>query len=283
MIDLHCHSHFSDGELSPDSLLKKALDARVRVLALTDHDTTAGIMPLREAAAGCDITIIDGIELSSRWKKYDIHVIGLGIKPNDAQLLALIATQNTNRIARAHAIASRLQASGVNDAYQKACNIAGHERVGRPHFAKVLVCEGKVSDIKAAFKQYLGRGRSAYVPTPWLPIEESVAGIVRSGGQAVIAHPLKYDLTRTKLYELIRVFKEAGGVGIEVVSGQATAHEIQELSGICQRFDLLASTGSDYHGDTLSRMGLGRQQPLPNNCLPIWQEWNIREYLTGGL
>ena len=283
MIDLHCHSHFSDGELSPDSLLKKALDARGRVLALTDHDTTAGIMPLREAAAGCDITIIDGIELSSRWKKYDIHVIGLGIKPNDAQLLALIATQNTNRIARAHAIASRLQASGVNDAYQKACNIAGHERVGRPHFAKVLVCEGKVSDIKAAFKQYLGRGRSAYVPTPWLPIEESVAGIVRSGGQAVIAHPLKYDLTRTKLYELIRVFKEAGGVGIEVVSGQATAHEIQELSGICQRFDLLASTGSDYHGDTLSRMGLGRQQPLPNNCLPIWQEWNIREYLTGGL
>ena len=283
MIDLHCHSHFSDGELSPDTLLKKALDARVRVLALTDHDTTAGIMPLREAAAGCDIAIIDGIELSSRWKKYDIHVIGLGIKPNDAQLLALIATQNTNRIARAHAIASRLQASGVNDAYQKACNIAGHERVGRPHFAKVLVCEGKVSDIKAAFKQYLGRGRSAYVPTPWLPIEESVAGIVRSGGQAVIAHPLKYDLTRTKLYELIRVFKEAGGVGIEVVSGQATAQEIQELSGICQRFDLLASTGSDYHGDTLSRMGLGRQQPLPNNCLPIWQEWNIREYLTGGL
>ena len=274
MIDLHCHSHFSDGALSPELLLKKALSAGLRTLALTDHDTIAGLAPLHDAARDCDITIINGIELSARWKKHDIHIIGLRISPNDEALHALITRQNESRIVRAHEIGERLTSCGVIDAYRKACDIAGHERVGRPHFAQVLINEGLVLDMKAAFKRFLGRGRGAYVPTAWLSIAEAVNGIVAAGGQAVIAHPLKYDLTNSKLHVLINEFKEAGGVGLEVVSGEMTVSQINALAGLCLRFNLLASTGSDYHHD-MSRVGLGRQQQLPVNCTPIWHQWTI--------
>ena len=274
MIDLHCHSHFSDGAFSPDALLQKAVLAGVRVLALTDHDTIAGLLPLQEAARDADITIINGIELSTRWKKHDIHILGLNIDPNNSDLSALIAQQNESRIARARAIAACLTDSGVLDAYQKACDIAGHARVGRPHFAQVLVNEGRAVDMNAAFKRFLGRGCSAYVPTEWASIPDAVESIVQAGGQAVVAHPLKYKLTRSKLHALIELFKDAGGSGIEVVSGEMTVSQITELAGICLRFNLLASTGSDYHNGH-SRTGLGRQMLLPLNCTPIWHQWTI--------
>lgn len=274
MIDLHCHSHFSDGALSPDALLDRALLAGIHMLALTDHDTTAGLELLQNAAQNTTIKIINGIELSTRWKKHDIHIIGLNINPDEEGLRAIIAQQNNSRIARAQQIATCLESFDVHDAYQKACDIAGHERVGRPHFAQILVNEGKVPDMQSAFKRFLGRGRGAYVPTAWLSVDEAVEGIIQAGGQAVIAHPLKYKLTRSKLHALISDFKDAGGVAIEVVSGEMLVSQINELAGICLRFELLASTGSDFHHD-LSRTGLGRQQPLPVNCTPIWHEWAI--------
>ncbi len=275
MIDLHCHSYFSDGELSPVALLDKALASRLRVLALTDHDTLAGLSALHAAAIGKDITIINGIELSVCWKKYYIHVLGLNINPEEPGIRALVLAQNESRIQRALQIADCLKGCGVENAYQKACDIAGHERVGRPHFAQILMNEGLVPDMKSAFKRFLGQGKAAYVPTVWVSIDNAVASIVEAKGQAVIAHPLKYSLTRTKLHELIKTFKGAGGEGMEVVSGDITTADMMELAGLCTRFELLASTGSDYHGDTLSRIALGHQRPLPVNCTPIWHQWNI--------
>ena len=273
MIDLHCHSHFSDGELSPSALLQKALDARVTLLALTDHDTIDGLQDLHTAAQGCDITLIDGIELSVRWKKYDIHVLGLNINPAHPGLLKLISEQNTRRITRAKEIGERLTMDGIENAYEKARDISGHDRVGRPHFAKLIVNEGRAQDMKTAFKRFLIQGRSAYVATAWLDLELAVAGIIESGGMAVIAHPLKYGLTRTKLHELIKAFKDAGGAGLEVVSGEMTVLQANELAGLCCRYNLMASTGSDYHGDAVSRLALGSQRTLPVNCTPIWHQW----------
>lgn len=275
MIDLHCHSHFSDGLHSPAFLVEKAVAAKLKVLALTDHDTMAGLDSLHEAAKDQPLTIINGIELSTRWKKYDIHILGYFMNPDDLNLIKLIQQQNESRVNRACEIAHRLSSCGLVDAYKKACDIAGHERVGRPHFAKALVNEGMAVDMKAAFKRFLGRGRPAYVPTPWISIGEAVAGIVQAGGQAVIAHPLKYDLTRTRLHELVCEFKSAGGQGLEVVSGEITITQIQEMAGMCLRYELFASTGSDYHGDNMSRISLGRQHQLPLNCTPIWHQWNI--------
>jgi predicted metal-dependent phosphoesterase TrpH len=274
MIDLHCHSHFSDGLLSPHELIKKAEYQQIKCLSLTDHDTLDGYAELYQAALNTSITIINGIELSTRWKKYDIHILGYQLN-HTSSLNQLIEKQNHSRINRAEQISDLLHSLGVENAYEKACVIAGHKRIGRPHFAKVLINEGKARDMKAAFKQFLGRGKGGYVPTPWISIDEAVSGIVAAGGQAVIAHPLKYGLTRSKLHELIIEFKEAGGVGIEVVSGEMNISQIKEMAATSMRFNLLASSGSDYHGDGISRTHLGRQQQLPLNCTPIWHDWTI--------
>ena len=273
--DLHCHSYFSDGVLTPEALLQKALEAKIDLLALTDHDTIEGVDRLREAASQHAIRIIDGVELSVRWKMHDIHVLGLNLDRTHPTLLALLLKQNTQRTERAKLIAERLEEIGVQSIFQKACDLAGHERIGRPHLAQVLINEGVVKDMSTAFKKYLGRGKSAYVPTTWLSIEEAVTGIIKSGGWAVIAHPLKYKLTRSKLHALIGDFKQAGGQGIEVVSGEINKTQIDEMAGLCIRFDLLASTGSDYHNDSYSRIKLGQQSLLPPNCQPIWEKWSM--------
>lgn len=276
MIDLHCHSHFSDGKLSPEELVLKAQEHHIQCLALTDHDTLAGFDLLSKAAQGTSVTVVRAVELSSRWKKYDVHILGYRMEQT-ADFEALILKQNTSRITRAEQIGAILQTLGVEDAYSKACQIAGHKRVGRPHFAQVLVNEGKAKDMKTAFKQYLIRGKCAYIPTPWISLQEAVEGIVNAKGQAVIAHPLKYGLTRSKLHELINEFKQYGGLGLEVVSGEMNASQIKEVAATCLRFGMLASSGSDFHSEEVSRTGLGRQQQLPANCTPIWQEWNIEQ------
>lgn len=273
-IDLHCHSCFSDGALTPEELIKKAESQGIRCLSLTDHDTVAGFALLNEAAKNTKITLVSGVELSVRWKKYDIHILGYGVTHTD-DFNALIFKQNQSRITRAEQIGTSLEAIGVDNAYSRACQIAGHHRVGRPHFAQLLVNQGKARDIQAAFKQFLGRGKSAYIQTPWISIQEAVEGIHHAGGQAVIAHPLKYGLTRSKLHELIIEFKQFGGVGLEVVSGEMNVTEIVEVAAISVRFGLLASSGSDFHSNEFSRTDLGRQRQLPENCTPIWQEWNI--------
>lgn len=276
MIDLHCHSYFSDGALSPTELIEKAQKQQIACLSLTDHDTVAGYTELMQAAESTSIKIIKGIELSTRWKKHDLHILGYQINPTKS-LNALIERQVQSRIDRAKQIGEALVLVGVADAYSKACELAGHNRAARPHFAQVLVNEGKARDMQSAFKQFLVRGRGAYIHTPWISVQDAVEGIATCGGQAVIAHPLKYGLTRSKLHELINEFKEAGGVGIEVVSGEMTVSEINEMAATSMRFHLLASAGSDFHSDTMSRVNLGRQKQLPVNCVPIWQDWNIEQ------
>lgn len=276
MIDLHCHSNFSDGLLTPKELIQKAQNQKLRCLSLTDHDTVAGYPELVQEARNTSIKIINGIEISVRWKKHELHILGYQIQ-HTTSLLELIQRQNQSRIARAQQIGATLNVLGITDAYSKACELAGHVRVGRPHFAQLIVNEAKARDLNAAFKQYLGRGKKAYVPTPWVEVQEAVEGITAAGGQAVIAHPLKYGLTRSKLHELINEFKEAGGIGLEVVSGEMTLTEVNEMAATCLRFHLLASSGSDYHSDSRSRVNLGSQKKLPVNCTPIWHEWNIEQ------
>ena len=273
-IDLHCHSHCSDGLLSPQALVERAALCQINVLALTDHDTVAGLDELKLAANQVpNLQIIDGIELSVRWKTHEMHIIGLQITPDHPALSRLIAYQNESRMERAKEIGRQLRSVNVDNAYEKACLIAGHERVGRPHFAQVLVQSGQARDMSSAFKQFLVKGRVGYVPTPWVTLEEAVRTIVQAGGQAVIAHPLKYKMTRSKLLNRIEQFKAAGGVGMEVVSGDMTEQDVKKIAEICIHTDLLASSGSDYHGDSVSRLGLGRQRRLPEDCMPIWRTW----------
>lgn len=273
MIDLHCHSTYSDGLLAPALLFERAQRAGIRMLALTDHDTVAGMPELIKAAVGQDIQIIPGIELSVQWRKYDIHILGLNIDIHTDALQDVIARQQNHRILRGQTIGAELQRCGIVDAYAKACHLAGHIQVGRAHFAQVLLQEGIVRDMKSAFKTYLGKGKVAYVPATWINLSEAVSVIRAAGGQAVIAHPMKYKLTRTKLQDLVQTFEELGGAGVEVISGEMVESDIDTISKLCNKFSLLASSGSDFHGEGMSRVALGRQKLLPNHCTPIWHSW----------
>jgi predicted metal-dependent phosphoesterase TrpH len=273
--DLHCHSHYSDGVHTPEDLIAKAVAAEVDYFALTDHDTILGVARLCEVAQSYPIHIINGVELSTRWMLNDIHILGLNIQIDHPGFLDLLSKQNEQRTARAKQMADLLKSVGVQDLFQKACELAGHERIGRPHLAQVLINEGVVLNMATAFKRYLTRGGLAYVPTTWLSLQETVNGIINAGGMAVIAHPLKYKFTRSKLHRLVGEFKALGGAGLEVVSGEMNVTEIISLAGLCERFNLLASTGSDYHNDAYSRIKIGQQRMLPLNCRPIWEAFKV--------
>lgn len=272
MIDLHCHSTFSDGLLTPAELIKLAQKNNLKTLALTDHDTIDGIMPLKESAKGQNIQIINGIEFSAKWKKYDIHILGLNIDIFSSVLKESILLNENLRKERAKNISQLLSKLGIKNSYDRVLEIAGHKNIGRPHFAQFLLEENLVSDFQEAFKKYLARGRKAYHPSKWLSVEHIINTINLANGKAILAHPCKYRLTRLKLHELIKTFKEAGGAGIEVVSGQMMQWQIDELAGFCNRYALMASTGSDFHGHPLA-LSLGKQAKLPENCQPIWDNW----------
>jgi predicted metal-dependent phosphoesterase TrpH len=273
LVDLHCHSVYSDGELNVTQLIEKAEKNSLELFALTDHDCIDGVNKAIELAKTKQIKCIPGVEISINWKKKDIHIIGLNIDVDSKILAKKLAEQQRKRVTRAQKIASLLENYGVEQCLEKAQAHAQGSIITRPHFAKVLVDEAKVKDFGQAFKKYLARGKLAYVATDWMSIEEAIETIHQSGGSAVLAHPHRYDLSATKMKELITTFKELRGDGLEVVSGMTSKVQISQLNELCARYDLLASTGSDYHGPTLSKVDLGKQVLLPKSCKPIWEQW----------
>jgi 3',5'-nucleoside bisphosphate phosphatase len=269
--DLHCHSHFSDGILSPEMLLSRASEREVNVLALTDHDTIAGLFLAQQAADACGITLINGIEFSSQWGKGGVHIVGLGFELDSPSLKDAIDRQHDARTSRAEQIASRLTKAGIAGSLEGAQAIAGEALVGRPHFAQYLVNIGAVNNINAAFKKYLGAGKSADVKYQWPDMKTVVDWIHAAGGVAVLAHPCKYDLTRTKMCALIKDFTQVGGDALEVISGMQASAMTDDLARIATANNLAASCGSDFHSPNQPWQELGSFNSLPVSCKPVWQ------------
>lgn len=271
--DLHCHSTASDGILSPAALVSRAKIHGVTHLALTDHDTVAGIAEAERAAATEGVTIIPGVEMSTQWCGIGIHILGLNVDIGNKAFAESLAYQRDARVARAEEIGKRLEKAGVPGAWQGAVALAGSEAAGRPHFAQYLVSEGYVKSINAAFKQYLGAGKLGDVKQVWLSLEEVVGAITGCGGEAVIAHPLKYKMTLSKLRQLVLAFSQCGGGAIEVISGAQTDSQTKSMVNLAARFSLLASCGSDFHAPGQGWQELGRYSELPQSCSPIWDMW----------
>ncbi len=273
MIDLHCHSTYSDGFLSVQALLDLAVSRGVSMLALTDHDTVDGVAELIHLAENKPLKPVPGIEISVRWRKYDIHIIGLQIDIHHPQIKQVVSEQKLRRKERAEAIANSLEQLGVRNPLEAAIENAGHSHLARPHFAQVLVDAGYVKDRAQAFQLYLRRGKPAYHLCQWVSLAEAVKAITESGGVATLAHPQKYGLTQTKLRELIEAFVDAGGKAIEVVSGSQDREGIKQIAAFCQEYGMLASTGSDFHGGPETRVFLGGQAKLPENLGTVWSLW----------
>lgn len=268
--DLHCHSTASDGALSPTELVRRAHRQGVTVLALTDHDTTDGLADAARVADEIGLKLIPGIELSATYANQCLHIVGLNIDPEQKDLREGLATQQAIRDQRALKIAEKLEKKGIKGAYPAVSQAAGSGEITRSHFADFLVAEGYVVTQQEAFDRYLSKGKPAFVPTQWAALDDAVAWIRSAGGVAVLAHPLRYSLTHKWMNRALSAFKQAGGQAVEVVTGRASADDIQLSMQFALRHQLHASVGSDFHTPDNQWVELGRLAPLPANLTPVW-------------
>ena len=274
-VDLHCHTTASDGALSPLSLCQRAAQHGVELLAITDHDSVAGVQAARAALREQPIPalqLLAGVEYSTVWNHLGVHVVGLGIDDVHAATQAACRFFSEARRERAEMIGVRLAKLGMPGATEGALALAGAAQIGRPHFARYLLQQGYVRSEDEAFDRYLGAGKPGDIKALWPPLAEGVEWIRAAGGVPVLAHPIKYRQTATRLRKLILAFQEAGGAALEVVVGRQSADESRFLAQLCRQYGLQASVGSDFH-----RPGpwceLGDIAALPADCEPVWRRW----------
>jgi predicted metal-dependent phosphoesterase TrpH len=273
-VDLHSHTKCSDGSLTPQELVERAVNFQLDVLAITDHDTVAGLSIAKDyiVEKNHPLKLVNGIEISTSWHGFEIHIVGLNINVDNTQLQTLIASQQAARELRATTMGEKLTKCGFADIYRQAKELAGTGTITRAHFARILVQQGHVDHMQKAFDKYIGKGQRAFVKPQWCSIEEAVAVIHQAGGQAVIAHPVRYDLSTKWLRRLVVQFKAAKGDGLEIVLPQMANEQRKLMLSFCLEYDLHASMGSDFHQP--SRWSdLGRNLHMPETVKPIWALW----------
>lgn len=271
--DLHSHSTFSDGQLTPSELIVHATNKGVTHLALTDHDTLAGLQHAQAQADKASLQLINGVELSCTWRGQLLHILGLKIDTNCQILIDGITENIGRRKARAELMHDDFLDHGID------LRAAVNQRLGdqgvptRPHFADALIAAGYAKDKKQAFKRFLVHGKPGFIAMQWPSLSEVATWIKQAGGIAVLAHPMRYKLTRTKLIALIEEMKEAGIAALEVSTPSTNSQQIAMLSTICLEHDLLASMGSDFHSFDQPWARLGRARPLPDKLIPVWSRF----------
>lgn len=272
--DLHSHTTASDGRLTPEALVHRALENRVGTLAITDHDSVAAIPAARAeiARASLALNLITGVEISTQWENHEIHIVGLNIDIAHPALTALLTAQLECRQQRGQLIAERLEKAHIPGAWEAALKMADGGAVTRSHFARFLVEQGRASSVADVFKKYLARGKTGYVPPQWCTIDQAIDVIHHSGGKAVLAHPGRYDLSAKWLKRLLAFFSDCGGDAMEVAQCQQAPNERSQLAAYAQQFALLASQGSDFHMPC-PWIELGRKLWLPAGVRPVWESW----------
>jgi len=267
--DLHSHSYFSDGELSPAELIALAEQCEISHLALTDHDTVNGLAAAKAASEQHNVKLINGVELSCTWNGQLLHIVGLDINPDDAGLQQGIQINTDLRHQRAEEMTADLLKHNI-DVHNEVENVLNGAIPTRPHFAQALINLGLAKNKNQAFKRYLVRGKPGYVPMQWPSLEQVAEWICGAGGVAVLAHPLRYKFTRTKLVRLTEDMKQAGVQGIEVSNAITDAQQVDMLAKLTVEQELLASIGSDFHAHDQPWARLGGARPLPDHLTPVW-------------
>lgn len=279
--DLHSHTTASDGCLTPEALVHRAVEMRVGTLAITDHDTTAAIAPAREeiSRSGLALNLIPGVEISTVWENHEIHIVGLNIDITHPLMCEFLAQQTERRNQRAQQIAERLEKAQILGALEGAQRLAQGGAVTRGHFARFLVECGKASSMADVFKKYLARGKTGYVPPQWCTIEQAIDVIHHSGGKAVLAHPGRYNLSAKWLKRLVAHFAEHHGDAMEVAQCQQSPNERTQLATLARQHHLWASQGSDFH-QPCPWIELGRKLWLPAGVEGVWQLWEQPQNTT---
>jgi predicted metal-dependent phosphoesterase TrpH len=270
--DLHCHSDISDGTLTPEALAVRAKANGVELWALTDHDELSGQHRAMAAAAEQGLPYLTGTEISVTFAGLTVHIVGLGVDPDDARLKAGLQATRGGRENRAREMAEQLAAVGIKGAFEGALQYVGNpDLISRTHFARFLVEARVCSSTHEVFRHYLTEGKPGFVPHRWAALGDAVSWINGAGGMAILAHPARYRTTPTEEYALFSEFKAHGGQGVEVVTGSHTAAEYVKYAEMAQEFGLYASRGSDFHSPEESHTDLGSLPDLPGALQPVWE------------
>ena len=241
--------------LAPDKLMERAKSLGFTHVALTDHDSMAGIPLAREAAKRLGLTLISGVELSCGAQK-EIHVLGYGFDPENQALRAFCAERVRQREIRTQAMAQRLCELGKPISMARVKALA-RGVMGRPHVARALMEAGHVLSVSEAFDRYLKPGKPAYVPKEDVKVSEAVRLIDAAGGVAVLAHPMELKMGETMLESLIGEWKGQGLAGVEVYHPSAQNNHVSFLLHLAQRENMLITGGSDFHGEAVRRTEIG--------------------------
>ncbi len=270
-VDLHTHSICSDGSLTPTELVQRAAAAGIEVLALTDHDTLAGLEEAQRAATAMNVRLVPGVEISASWRSQAIHVLGLWIDPGCLRLQSMLLSQAGRRRVRLRNMCARLTKLGLPGAALHAAVQANPGVPTRSHLAAAMVAAGHVGRADDAFRRYIGAGRAAHVAAEWPALAQIVASIRDAGGVAALAHPARYTLSSGARRQLLTDFAAAGGTALEVVTGGNGAQHSETCAVLAVQFGLSGSIGSDFHNPQLTWNPLGRLAKLPDCIVPVWR------------
>ncbi len=251
MIDLHVHTTASDGQYSPTEIIKKAVEKRISVMAITDHDTVAGLEEGKKAALEYGITFVPGVELNINFYSGEFHLLGLGIKNISPSLQNILSSLITNRDLRNLQIIEKMNADGVQINLEEMQNDFPNTVIGRPHFAAELVKKKIVKNRQVAFNKYLAKGRPWYVPRIGTNLDEAIVAIKESGGCPVIAHPMSLYLSWGKLPDVLHDFYERGIQGLEAFHPGARVSECLRLEELAHKIGYFVTAGSDFHGEKI--------------------------------
>jgi 3',5'-nucleoside bisphosphate phosphatase len=274
-IDLHTHSTCSDGALSPADLVGRAAMAGVEVLALTDHDTIAGLDEALRSAQASGIRLVPGVEISAGWRSQAIHVLGLWIDPASPELRSMLHVQGDLRRARMRKICARLEKLKLPGAQLLAAVEMHPGLPTRAHLAAAMVAAGYVDTAEAAFRKYLSKGKTAHVAAEWPALETVVGWIRAAGGVASLAHPTRYALSAGARRRLLTEFSAAGGTCLEVVTGANGVQQADGCAMLALNHGLLGSVGSDFHSPQAAWNPLGRSLKLPDCVTPVWRSFGL--------
>jgi predicted metal-dependent phosphoesterase TrpH len=254
-VDLHLHSSVSDGVLSPGEVVAKAAELGLTVISLTDHDNVDGIAAAEKAAGHYpSLVFIPGLEISTDTSAGEIHVLGYYIDHTNPELLTVLKKLRDSRLGRAQKMIQKLSEMGMPIEWERVKMLSGDGSVGRPHIAQALLEKGYIDTIKEAFTKYIAFGGPAYVPREKMTPVEAINLITRADGLAVLAHPLSI----TNLDTLLKTLVGAGLTGIEVYYKDYSLEERESLARLADRYGLIATGGTDYHGlDDNAEMMIG--------------------------
>ena len=257
-IDLHTHSTASDGTLTPTELVAHAREVGLKALALTDHDTVAGVEEALAAGEKYGVEVIPGCEISAETPDYRMHILGLFLPPRPEKLIRVMDGLLEHRHNRNHIIVGRLNDLGYSITYDEIRAIAGEGSVGRPHIARCLMDKHIVSSIQEAFDRFIGPKGKAYEPKKILTDKDAVSILKEEGATVVLAHPYQLGMSPGELEKLVLELMELGLDGIEVYYPEHTPTQTRRYEELAEKHGLVKSGGSDFHGTVKPRIALGR-------------------------